>query len=366
MCGEELTDTNRSKEHIVNNGIGGRLKSYNLLCKTCNTKMGDSTDASLAEDLKFFVEMFQIQKERNKELKGIVMKNPDGEDVIVRDAGQKLTLRKPLSRIIDEEGDKQTLEIHARDKKELQKFLESYVKRGQLPQEDADKILASAQVKEDNRKLKINLCLRKESFPSIIKSLANLYVERTNDRSSVAHLKQYLIDKKDCQQIIAVMILPQLRLSPDSESVYHTLFIKGSSGKGLIGIAEYFSTYSYGVILNENYAGPEIEISYCYDVVNLKEIPIHPQLNISIEEFNTIKQQFHSTPQPFWEEMVSRMNAVMQLWETRQRNIKFSEIIQQVLTEEIGEGRLITLQAIDKISKRIFDEYLYPRMNIKE
>lgn len=92
LCEAELTDDNQSKEHIIPNGIGGRLKSNKLLCKTCNTRMGDSSDASLCDDLRFYVEMFQINCERNKDLKGIVMTDTEGDEIIVREAGQKLTL----------------------------------------------------------------------------------------------------------------------------------------------------------------------------------------------------------------------------------------------------------------------------------
>lgn len=82
LCEAELTDDNQSKEHIIPNGTGGRLKSNKFLCKTCNTRMGDSSDASLCDDLRFYVEMFQINCERNKDLKGIVM--TDINDIILR------------------------------------------------------------------------------------------------------------------------------------------------------------------------------------------------------------------------------------------------------------------------------------------
>jgi hypothetical protein len=35
-CGVEITDENRSEEHVINNALGGHLTSDDLLCKPCN------------------------------------------------------------------------------------------------------------------------------------------------------------------------------------------------------------------------------------------------------------------------------------------------------------------------------------------
>lgn len=43
-----------SEEHIIPNAIGGKLKSKELICKKCNSKLGHSMDKELAEQLDFF------------------------------------------------------------------------------------------------------------------------------------------------------------------------------------------------------------------------------------------------------------------------------------------------------------------------
>lgn len=62
ICGDELTDTNNSDEHIILNSIGGHLHSKQLLCKKCNSKLGDTADAKLAEDLSFYTDMLKVKK----------------------------------------------------------------------------------------------------------------------------------------------------------------------------------------------------------------------------------------------------------------------------------------------------------------
>ena len=50
ICGKEITKENETDEHIILNAIGGHLHSYTVICKDCNTKMGETADAKLAED----------------------------------------------------------------------------------------------------------------------------------------------------------------------------------------------------------------------------------------------------------------------------------------------------------------------------
>lgn len=94
LCGKELTDENKSDEHIILNAIGGHLHSYTLLCKECNSKLGEQADAKLAEDLSFFLDMLEIKKNRSNSHKQ-VMKDENGQEFVVHAAGAKYELRKP-------------------------------------------------------------------------------------------------------------------------------------------------------------------------------------------------------------------------------------------------------------------------------
>ena len=66
ICCEELTKDNDSVEHIIPNAIGGKLKSKELICKKCNSKLGYSMDNELAEQLEFFCNFLNIDRERGK------------------------------------------------------------------------------------------------------------------------------------------------------------------------------------------------------------------------------------------------------------------------------------------------------------
>ncbi|WP_303873341.1 HNH endonuclease, partial [Tepidanaerobacter acetatoxydans] len=49
ICKESLDKSNSSIEHIIPNALGGNLKSRNLICKNCNSRIGSEEDAILAE-----------------------------------------------------------------------------------------------------------------------------------------------------------------------------------------------------------------------------------------------------------------------------------------------------------------------------
>lgn len=60
ICGDEITDKNCTDEHIILNALGGHLHSYTVICKGCNTKMGETADAKLAEDLSFYTDFLGV------------------------------------------------------------------------------------------------------------------------------------------------------------------------------------------------------------------------------------------------------------------------------------------------------------------
>lgn len=90
LCGRELKDSNLSDEHIVLNAIGGRLHSKKLICKDCNSEMGNKADSKLAEDLSFFTDMLEISRSRKSEHNQI-MTDSEGHEIIVKKAGKSLT-----------------------------------------------------------------------------------------------------------------------------------------------------------------------------------------------------------------------------------------------------------------------------------
>jgi hypothetical protein len=64
LCGRPITRRNDSVEHIIPNGIGGRLKRRRILCSSCNAYAGREWDAHLCEQLNLFSLLLGITRER--------------------------------------------------------------------------------------------------------------------------------------------------------------------------------------------------------------------------------------------------------------------------------------------------------------
>lgn len=361
LCGTELTDENCSKEHIIINGIGGRLKSKDLLCKTCNSSLGEDADCVLAEDLKFFVEMFQVQRERNKDLKGIVMTDKDGDEIIVKDGGYDLRLRKPTVEIGTPKDGATPLHIVARDHQELQNILNGMVKRGDLKPEHAAEIVTKAQLSQERKMLSGQLVIREEAFPSIVKTIVNYMVHKKGAFANLDNIRPYIKGEANCKQILYLMVLPEFRLCPDFNSLYHTIKICGTPGHGLIGLFEMFNTYAYAVVLDKDYDGQPIDECYCFDVLNQKEIAHNPSITLTNDSVAAAHNTFQSNPKTCWAEMETRMNQAMMLKSRLDVSRDLYAIVNDVLGS-LPEGTVITEDIIKKLSNEVIQKIVLPRL----
>lgn len=64
ICNEEITEKNRSIEHIIPNAIGGILKSDKLFCKSCNSNFGSKLDAAFVKKFSFINASVDIRRDR--------------------------------------------------------------------------------------------------------------------------------------------------------------------------------------------------------------------------------------------------------------------------------------------------------------
>ena len=135
ICNETLTEINASDEHIILNSLGGHLHSKNLLCKKCNSKLGNQTDAALAETLKFAASQLNVKRCR-------------GENQIIRTnekekydlaPGYKPVLKQPETKVDKLADGKVEIKINARNTQETRKILKSLQK--QYPALDIEKAM---------------------------------------------------------------------------------------------------------------------------------------------------------------------------------------------------------------------------------
>ena len=67
-CGITFTEENNSDEHLISEGIGGKLSRKYLLCKECNNKTLSGFDKAIQEHLSLFLNLKRIKGKRGKEV----------------------------------------------------------------------------------------------------------------------------------------------------------------------------------------------------------------------------------------------------------------------------------------------------------
>lgn len=285
ICGSELTEENQSDEHIILNAIGGHLHSYSILCKKCNNDLGEKADSRLAEDLSFYTDMLKVRKNRQNPHKQIMM-DKDGHEVVVKDAGRHLELRKP-SIEIQKDGEGTHINVKARNKKEVSGLLRRLVKEGTVSQEDADKISSKAEIKKHKPVLTKRTVISEEAFPSIIKSAVNYYMDSYHDLNTIKQLIPYIKGEKDAKEVLFLHHFKDLPYITNSKEVTHMIHLEGhKETKLLYAMMEYYGIYVYIVVLNQNYQGPDINQTYAYDVIEGKKNRTEFCIDINIKRLD--------------------------------------------------------------------------------
>jgi hypothetical protein len=93
LCGVTVSAANDSREHIITNSIGGRLRTRGFVCRTCNSSAGHSWDAELARQLNSLCLFFGIDRQRGKPPPELI-ETTAGERLFMKPGGG-FTLERP-------------------------------------------------------------------------------------------------------------------------------------------------------------------------------------------------------------------------------------------------------------------------------
>ena len=93
LCPVEITDENDSREHVIQNAIGGRKRVKGVLCMNCNSTTGGEWDAEFARQLQPLSAFFAITRQRG-EVPPQRLTTVSGQQFIRRSDGQ-MTLARP-------------------------------------------------------------------------------------------------------------------------------------------------------------------------------------------------------------------------------------------------------------------------------
>ena len=351
ICGNPIKGKEVSVEHIILNGIGGKLRSKKLLCKTCNGNLGSGPDVALSESLSFYTDMLQVKKDRDNHHKQLMM-DEDGHEVIVEKGGTKLELRRSYYDK-QEVGNEKRYNITAKSEEDLQKYLAGQVKAGELTQAQMDEIMAKAKMTSHRPKLSTRTVIPKEAFPSIVKSAVNYYVACTRRIEDVKHLIPYIKGEKNCKDILNIVLFDKLPYEEKPEEITHMIHLEGNPKTGVLyALMEYYGVYTYVVFLKENYDGPELNVTYCYDVLHEKLVARDFSLPVDRNWIEDFKKDFSQTCKKRFAAVEGRANKIMGAWQDKDKQRIVKEIVEKAF-KKYPEGCMITPEIAHEIEKDI-------------
>ena len=359
-CNNPLTESNITEEHIILNAIGGKLKSKELICRKCNSKFGDRSDKALAKALQPLSTLLDINRNRGRN-PSFIMRDRESTEFRIDGPGSIPILHRPYIDIKNEE-DKKNVKITVKNIDELKKILQGKIKSGELNQAQVDSIIEKAekQIKEHHPELQFTISIPQEAFPSIIKSAVNFYIFLTGDNTRIKPIIPYLKEEKDPTDILCIITPEFLPYVEDSKQITHMLHIEGSARTGLLYcMLEYFSVYHYLVQISDSYEGPDINETYCYDVISDRTVQRKFSWEIDKAEFNNQREQYRNNP--CYTAVTKRFEHLMSHYRDKDRNAHIENIIQDVFRQHPGET-VFTPQICDELTERIIDKLIRPFM----
>lgn len=65
ICETIINDSNKTKEHIIHNALGGTLIDYEIYCKKCNERFGSGLDKKFVQIFACITDKIKMHKDRN-------------------------------------------------------------------------------------------------------------------------------------------------------------------------------------------------------------------------------------------------------------------------------------------------------------
>ncbi|PWV55519.1 HNH endonuclease [Chitinophaga sp. S165] len=267
-CNVPFTTENSSEEHILPQGIGGRLTSTELLCRNCNSKYGSTIDKDLSKQFESFVALLRLKRQRSKELP--ILKNlisPSGKLFTLKDGRFPEPVHSPVTKTAN------GYSINARNEEEFQAILKGFKKKypGSDFMEMENKVERSSSYMEEPIQIQMNV-----GGDSLLKAVGkialNYYLSKHGDRKYVTPLLDFINGNLNNDEYVHHhLIEPSISWNP--REVSHTICLQGNPDTHtLVAYIILFSSASYIVNLSETYAGPSCSYTYCYDVMTHQEV----------------------------------------------------------------------------------------------
>lgn len=280
ICGKEIYKD--AVEHIIPSALGGRLIA-DILCKKHNSTFGDSIDIDLINCLAFYTNILNPRRGRGGNHPDLAFDSEKG--TINRSATGKIS-HKNIEYHTDSNGNpKLSISLMGENvEKDAKKIAGNFIKKnGKKNKWNDEKISEELKKLDDVIKNKTQTIQCPElskrialgtdnSWLGIIKIavefaiINGINITYLKDKIDILLAKD--IDKAKC---FSGFYYPSNTFY--DVSICHTIILIGNNQNGVLYcLVSLYNVWNSLIILSDNYDGQDIRKTYCYDLMNNKEI----------------------------------------------------------------------------------------------
>lgn len=282
FCNAKLVGQIRSKEHVIPNSIGGRLKTSGFICVECNSTKGDSWDSELAEQLNWFSLSLGITRERGLP-PGQLINTVDGRQYTLLPDGSFSPKSSYSEELVD---GKKKISIVAKSIAEAKKRLNGVARKH--PTFNLEQALS--ELKIDTTYLDSPLTVEfslggGKSGRSLVKTALAFASHCGVSHSEFGQAIAYLLDMHS-EPPYGHAYLSDLVTNRKKQTIFHCVSLKSNVNKNrLWSYIEYFGLFRVIILINDNYTGPAIDETYALNPITGEETNVEVNSAVTDEEF---------------------------------------------------------------------------------
>ena len=284
LCPAELTEHNCTREHIIPNAIGGRLKVAGFICRDCNSTAGNLWEAELAKQLNWFSVALNIKRESGTRPPSHVIKTVTGEKLLMH-AGGSFTPRDAIFKWLESVDGRRKFTLSARTVAEAREILKGVQKKH--PNSGLQQILNDLRIASQPLEEPVHVELSiggPKAGRSIVKTAVAMASHMSISMTDCAFALRFLIDP-DADAAWSAFHLRDLVKNRPSAHLFHAVTVAGDPNSGrLLGYVEYFGAFRYIVVLGQDYQGPAVNKTYAINPVTSEELQLEVALSLSDAE----------------------------------------------------------------------------------
>lgn len=281
FCGVSLVGAERSKEHVIPNALGGRLKTATFICRSCNSSKGEAWDSELAMQLNWFGLGLGIERERGSP-PAQWLKTVDGQQYKLLADGSF----QPKSSYQEEDVDGlKRFHMVSASLRDAKQRLAGVARK--YPSFDSRAAMDGLKVETSYLK-----------SPVVVEfQVGGELAGRSIVKTALAFASYAGVDHADFGSALTYLLNPQtpppygnayvsdLVINRREDTILHCVAVRGEPSKGrLWAYIEYFGFSRFLVMINDQYSGAEIDETYALDPVTGEAVDVDLRVEMSHDE----------------------------------------------------------------------------------